>query len=73
MEYLIVPDRDTTNTSVTNMKFYKFNTVTEDFDLDSEKVYTGYNSFDKYCFTQDMQFSGNIIDYFSVTVVTGIK
>ena len=44
MEYLIVPDRDTTSNSVTNMKVYKFNTVTEDFDLDSEKAYTGYSN-----------------------------
>ena len=43
IEYLIVPDRDTTDTSVTATKVYKFNSATEEFDLDSEKVFTGYN------------------------------
>ena len=72
MEYLIVPDRDPNDDSVTKMNLYKFNTVTEEFDLDSGRAFPGYNAFHQYCFTQDMEFSG-YLTHNSISVITGIK
>ena len=72
MNYLIIPDRDTDDTSVTVMKLYKHNTSSDQFEFYSEKAFHGYNNIDQYCFTEDMQFAGYPSDN-KVSVSTGIN